>query len=67
MRCAGLKIRSYIKAFARRQNGATAIEYGLILAAVAIAISIVVFTMGEDLAELLSGMTGLLESSEAVD
>jgi pilus assembly protein Flp/PilA len=46
--------------FLRSEKGATAIEYGLIAAGIAVAISVVVFTFGEDL-------TGLFEySSEKV-
>jgi pilus assembly protein Flp/PilA len=67
VRCAGLKIRSYIKAFTRQQYGATAIEYGLITAAIAIAIMVVVFTMGESLAALMSDITGFLENREPLD
>lgn len=40
------------KDFMKRENGATAIEYGLIAAGVAVAISAVVFTFGGDLSGL---------------
>jgi len=38
------------------EDGATAIEYGLIAAGIAVAISAVVFTLGDELANLFSGM-----------
>ena len=39
-----------------REEGATAIEYGLIAAGIAVAISAVVFTFGDNLAALFSNM-----------
>lgn len=42
--------------FLANQEGATAIEYGLIAAGIAVAISAVVFTFGEDLATLFEDM-----------
>lgn len=42
--------------FLANQEGATAIEYGLIAAGIAVAISAVVFTFGEDLAALFTDM-----------
>ncbi|MEZ0263001.1 MAG: Flp family type IVb pilin [Alphaproteobacteria bacterium] len=41
-------------------KGATAIEYGLIVAAVALAISAVVFTMGSELVNLLQELGTLI-------
>lgn len=38
--------------FIKQEDGATAIEYGLIMAGVAVAISAVVFTFGGDLSGL---------------
>jgi len=39
------------------EDGATAIEYGLIAAGIAVAISAVVFTLGDELANLFSTMS----------
>lgn len=39
-----------LKRFIKRDDGATAIEYGLIAAGISIAIAVVVFLLGEDLA-----------------
>lgn len=44
------------EAFMRCEKGATAIEYGLIAAGIAVAISVVVFTVGSDLVALFSGI-----------
>ena len=54
---------SRIKAFARSEKGATAIEYGLIAAGIAVAISVVVFTVGSDLVALFSGIGGKISSA----
>ena len=44
------------EAFVRCEKGATAIEYGLIAAGIAVAISVVVFAVGSDLVGLFSGI-----------
>ena len=49
-----------MKAFTRDERGATAIEYGLIAAGIAVAISVVVFAVGSDLVALFSGIGGKL-------
>ena len=46
------------KKFFASEEGATAIEYGLIAAGIAVAISAVVFTFGQDLAALFTSMSG---------
>ena len=47
-----------IKVFFRQTQGATAIEYGLIVAAVALAIVLVVFTLGDQIVGLLDDVIG---------
>lgn len=42
------------------ESGATAIEYGLIAAGIAVAIAAVVFAFGEDLVELFAGLSETL-------
>jgi pilus assembly protein Flp/PilA len=42
-------MREFMKRFAANESGATAIEYGLIAAGIAVAIATVVGTIGEDL------------------
>lgn len=43
------KLTSYLQSFIANKEGATAIEYGLIAAGIAVGISAVVFTFGDDL------------------
>ena len=47
-----LKLFAKKEAFIRSEEGATAIEYGLIAAGIAVAIATIVFTAGDNLAEL---------------
>jgi pilus assembly protein Flp/PilA len=42
-------MKAYCRRFLRSESGATAIEYGLIAAGIAIAIASIVFTVGSDL------------------
>lgn len=49
-----------LKAFAKKEDGATAIEYGLIAAGISIAIVVIVGTVGDDLVTLFTAVsTGL--------
>ena len=52
-----LKLIAKKEAFIRSEEGATAIEYGLIAAGIAVAISAVVFTFGTELAGMFSDMS----------
>ncbi|MGH1398073.1 MAG: Flp family type IVb pilin [Alphaproteobacteria bacterium] len=45
-----LKLLAIREAYLRNEDGATAIEYGLIAAGIAIAIVAVVFTLGDEVA-----------------
>ena len=54
---------SKLQALIRCEKGATAIEYGLIAAGIAVAISVVVFTVGSDLVSLFSGIGGKIASA----
>lgn len=49
-----------IKGFLNNESGATAIEYGLIAAGVAVAISAVVATVGTDLADEFTAISTAL-------
>ncbi|MEZ0263002.1 MAG: Flp family type IVb pilin [Alphaproteobacteria bacterium] len=51
------------KKFIRSEEGATAIEYGLIAAGIAVAISAVVFTFGTELAGLFTEMATKISGS----
>ncbi|PZO82061.1 MAG: Flp family type IVb pilin [Micavibrio aeruginosavorus] len=52
-------------AYAKDENGATAIEYGLIAAGIAVVISAAVFAFGDSLNELFKGLGGALTGAEA--
>lgn len=58
-----LKMISYVQAYLTNKDGATAIEYGLIAAGISLAIAAVVFTFGDDLEALFSGMEDTLETA----
>ena len=45
------------------ESGATAIEYGLIAAGIAVAIVAIVFTIGDDLVALFTGISDDLQSA----
>lgn len=51
------KLLSHLQAFIANEKGATAIEYGLIAAGIAVGISAVVFTFGDDLNGLFVDMS----------
>jgi pilus assembly protein Flp/PilA len=51
-----LKLFAKKEAYFRSEEGATAIEYGLIAAGIAVAISVVVFTFGDNLSQLFQDM-----------
>jgi len=50
------KLFAMTQAYVRCEKGATAIEYGLIAAGIAVAISAIVFTVGTDLIALFTGI-----------
>ncbi len=58
-----LKLFAKKEAFIRSQEGATAIEYGLIAAGIAVAIAAVVFTAGDELETLFSGVEADLQEA----
>ena len=49
--------------FAKDESGATAIEYGLIAALIAVAIITAITLMGERLGELFTGIAGELQTT----
>lgn len=59
-----LKLFALREAYLRDENGATAIEYGLIAAGISLAIAAVVFTFGDDLTALFSTMETTLEAAD---
>jgi pilus assembly protein Flp/PilA len=54
---------SYIKTLANDQDGATAIEYGLIAGLIAVAIITAVTLVGTDLSSLFGGIAGKVASA----
>jgi len=58
-----LKLLIKAQNWGSNDDGATAIEYGLIAAGIAVAISAVVFTFGEDLAALFEGLSGTISGA----
>lgn len=56
-----LKLIAKIESFRKDERGATAIEYGLIAAGIAVAISVAVFAFGGDLSSLFDDMSTKLQ------
>lgn len=53
----------FLKSFVKNESGATAIEYGLIAALIAVAIITAVTQVGTDLAALFTGISGSLTAA----
>lgn len=60
-----LKLVSKIQSYMMDEKGATAIEYGLIAAGIAVGISAVVFTFGDDLTDMFSSMSDKLNERDS--
>jgi pilus assembly protein Flp/PilA len=60
-----LKLWAKKEAFIRSEEGATAIEYGLIAAGIAVAISVVVFTVGTDVFNVFGTVDTALQPAAA--
>lgn len=60
-----LKLLAHVEAWKASKDGATAIEYGLIAAGIAVAISAVVFTFGEELSAMFSDMSTKISGAGA--
>lgn len=52
---------SYLKNFLKNEDGATAIEYGLIAALIAVAIVTILATVGTDLTAMFTTVSGNLK------
>lgn len=57
-----LKLIAFKDAYLKNEDGATAIEYGLIAAGIALAIAAAVFTFGGELNALFASFSGALEA-----
>ena len=55
-------MRDLISQYLRGEEGATAIEYSLIATGISIAIVVVVYTLGDDVAALYEGLVGIFTS-----
>ena len=56
------KLIAYKEAYLKNEDGATAIEYGLIAAGIGLAISVVVFLLGDDLVSMFENIQTALTS-----
>lgn len=56
-----LKLLAFINTYSKNEDGATAIEYGLIAAGIALAILIAVRAFGTDLAALFGDMSAAIQ------
>ncbi len=59
-----LKAFCFFETFRADTRGATAIEYGLIAAGIAVAIAAAVFLLGDELNELFGGVTETLKNPD---
>lgn len=57
------KLAAFKTAYLKKEDGATAIEYGLIAAGISLAIVAVVFTFGDDLTTVFSSMETAMENA----
>ena len=57
------KLVAKVQAYMTQQDGATAIEYGLIAAGIALAISAAVVAFGDQLTTLFESMTTTLQNA----
>lgn len=55
-----------LKKFIQSDRGATAIEYGLMVAAFALAIVVVVFTMGDELVAMTDDILVFIQGRESM-
>ncbi len=57
------KLYAILQSYIKREDGATAIEYGLIAAGIALAISVAVLAFGDTLTGLFTDMGTTLEGA----
>ena len=60
-----LSIYTKVRSFLKSEDGATAIEYGLIAAGIAVAIIAAVFVVGDDLSNLFNTVASNVSSANA--
>ncbi len=59
------KLIAWKEAYLKNEDGATAIEYGLIAAGIAVAIAVVVGTVGDELVTMFTGVETSLSDANA--
>jgi len=59
------RLLAFKEAYLKNQDGATAIEYGLIAAGISLAIVAIVFTFGDQLATTFSSMNTAMSAANA--
>ena len=59
-----VKLLSFIQAYTAKEDGATAIEYGLIAAGVALAIAVIVFTLGDSVEAKFTSLNTAVSTSK---
>lgn len=52
-----IKLAAFVQSYLKREDGATAIEYGLIAAGIALTIAAVVFTLGDQVQGAFQGVS----------
>ena len=57
------KLYTYAQAYLTKEDGATAIEYGLIAAGIAVAIAAAVFLVGDDIEALFTDVSTELQNA----
>lgn len=58
-----LKLLAMKEAYLKREDGATAIEYGLIAGGISVAIVAVVFLLGDEIESVFTNVTGAMTSA----
>ena len=60
-----LKLIALVQAYAKKEDGATAIEYALIAAGIALAIAVAVYAFGDELTAKFTEMGDTLKNGPA--
>ena len=59
------KLIAFKEAYLKKEDGATAIEYGLIAAGVAVVIAAVIFAVGDELVTMFTTVQGDLQTANS--
>lgn len=58
-------MKNFINRFRKEENGQGMVEYGLIIAGIAIVVMVVIFTLGDQIAALFNQVVGQLGGGAA--